>query len=363
VAEPGLHRDPAARHALAIPRRLGPALAAAFLVAACEPAPDTAELLELGGETMGTTYSVKVADLPPSLEPAELQRQIEALLEQVNAVMSTYRRDSELSCFNRARTREWFPVSGELVGVIDQAMAISEITGGAFDVTVGPLVNLFGFGPDLDIERSPTEAELDEVMQYVGYQHLHTRQMPPEIRKDDPRVTVDLSAIAKGYGVDRIAEHLEVAGIESYLVEIGGELRGRGRHPRGTPWRIGVETPVVGERSVFEVLNLRDIGVATSGDYRNYREVDGRLLSHIIDPVTGRPVEHQAVSVTVLDASTMRADALATALLVLGPDLGYRLAQARDIAALFVVKEQAGFDEHRTTRFNEHTLIEEPRDG
>jgi thiamine biosynthesis lipoprotein len=193
----------------------------------------------------------------------------------------------------------------------------------------------------------------------VGYQHLHTRREPPEIRKDDPRMSVDLSAIAKGYGVDRIAEHLEAAGIESYLVEIGGELRGRGRHPRGTFWRIGVETPSAGERSVFRIIALRDIGVATSGDYRNFRQVDGRRLSHVIDPATGLPVEHQAVSVTVLDRSTMRADALATALLVLGPDLGYRLAEARDIPAMFVVKDEAGFDDRRTPQFIEHAVTED----
>jgi thiamine biosynthesis lipoprotein len=340
-------------------------LAALCLVSACEQVEQsrTDAVLELSGSTMGTSYSVKVASLSAARGAEQLHRGIEAVLEDVNAHMSTYRPDSELSCFNRARTLAWFPVSGSLVEVIDEAMAVSELSGGAYDVTVGPLVNLWGFGPDFEVLESPTEEVLAKVRQYVGYRFLHTRQMPPEIRKDDPRVYVDLSSLAKGYGVDRVAEYLDTAGIGSYLVEIGGELRGKGRHPRGTPWRIGIETPSPGQRSVFAIVGLKDLSVATSGDYRNYREVDGRRLSHIIDPFSGRPIEHAAVSVTVLDPSAMRADALATALLVLGPDLGYRLAQAREIAAMFVVRKGAGFDDIRTPAFAAHTLSEETADG
>jgi thiamine biosynthesis lipoprotein len=355
-------------HAYAVPGRclrLWPALAALCLVSACEQVEQagTDAVLELSGSTMGTSYSVKVAGLPASGGAEQLHRGIEAVLEDVNAHMSTYRPDSELSCFNRAHTRAWFPVSGPLVEVIEEAQAVSALSAGAYDVTVGPLVNLWGFGPDFEVLHSPTEEELAEVRQYVGYRLLHTRQMPPEIRKDDPRIYVDLSSLAKGYGVDRVAEYLDIWGIGSYLVEIGGELRGKGLHPRGTPWRIGIETPSPGQRSVFAIIGLKDLSVATSGDYRNYREVDGRRLSHIIDPFTGRPIEHAAVSVTVLDPSAMRADALATALLVLGPDLGYRLAQAREIAAMFIVRKGAGFDDLETPAFAAHILSKETADG
>lgn len=347
------------------PCRLWLALVTLLLVSACERGEQTPSdaVLELSGSTMGTSYSVKIAQVPESRGAAQLRQEIEDVLEDVNAHMSTYRPDSELSCFNRARDVDWLPASESLVEVVDEALAISEMTDGAYDVTVGPLVNLWGFGPDFEVLDSPSEQELTEVRRHVGYKLLHTRQMPPEIRKDDPRVYVDLSSLAKGYGVDRVAEHLESAGVGSYLVEIGGELRGRGRHPRGTPWRIGIETPTPGERSVFSIIGLEDLSVATSGDYRNYREVDGRRLSHIIDPYSGRPIEHAAVSVTVLDPSAMRADALATALLVLGPELGYRLAEAREIAAMFIVKKGAGFDDLKTPAFAGHMLSEETADG
>lgn len=321
------------------------ALAALALLtlSGCGPKEHT---LDLVGRTMGTSWSVQVPRPPAGLDDAALYASITAVLAEVNERMSTYQADSELSRFNAAETTDWFPVSAELVRLADTALAVSTLTDGAFDVTVGPLVNLWGFGPEVKAEQLPTRAEIDAALARVGWDLLHTRAEPPALRKDRTDLYVDLSAIAKGHGVDRMAQVLEDAGITDYLVEIGGELRGRGRNAEGEPWRIAIERPDAGRRAVLRVLALTDLGMATSGDYRNFFELDGERYSHTIDPATGRPVDHQLASVTVLAKRCAEADAWATALLVLGPERGMTLANDRGLIALFV--ERFG-DELRVT--------------
>ena len=303
------------------------------------------ETLRMHGETMGTTWSVQVVEPPADLGRAVLESRIRARLDAVNAEMSTYDPDSELSRFNASASRDWFPVSVGLARVVALALEISELSGGAFDVTVGPLVNLWGFGPGAVRADLPSKDDVDEALARVGHEHLAVRSADPALRKAIAGLYVDLSAIAKGYGVDEVAGLLDAQGLTDYLVEIGGELRGRGLNAKGQPWRIAIERPDSGVREVFAVVPLRSLAMATSGDYRNFFEVDGQRYSHTIDPATGWPVRHRLASVTVLDARCARADALATALLVLGPDRGLALAERLGIPALLILREG---DDYRT---------------
>lgn len=298
---------------------------------------------------MGTSYSIKIVDLPAAIDSKILDRNIAQLLAEINGLMSTYQEDSELSCFNRSRSTHWIAVSSELVKVLAEAQKISRLSGGAFDVTVGPLVNLWGFGPSQHTDKIPSLRQVEAEKEKVNFKLLKVRNLPPALKKQRGDIYVDLSAIAKGYGVDRVAELLESQGIYNYLVDIGGEERIKGYGPEGIPWRIAIEQPVTGERKVERILELTAGAVATSGDYRNYFEQNGKRYSHIIVPSTGWPITHKLASVTVLTAMAMHADALATALLVLGPEQGFQLAEREQIAALFLIKTPEGFMEKATT--------------
>jgi len=334
------------------PLRCLAVIALGLVLAACGNAPH--RLLELTGDTMGTSFSVKVVDPPAQLHRDTLLALVNAELAGLVQHMSTYEPDSELSRFNLSRETDWIAASSELIEVLEEARQVSELTSGAFDVTVGPLVDLWGFGPEYTGDRIPTDAEIDTLLARVGYDNIEVRSDPPAIRKRNPGVHVDLSAIAKGYAVDRLALLLESHGISSYLVEIGGELRGHGQNQHGELWRIGIETPSAGERSVHAVIGIDNTGVATSGDYRNYFMHDGQRYSHTLDPRTGRPVVHALASVTVISPDTMRADAMATALMVLGPDAGYALADRTGLAACFIVRTADGFVDHQTAAFDRH---------
>ncbi|WP_082806059.1 FAD:protein FMN transferase [Marichromatium gracile] len=336
---------------LAPPRwRLLPTLLLGALLALAGCAQDDAPV-ELQGRTMGTHYSVKLYGLPDTLSAEQLQAQIDARLEQVNDLMSTYRPDSELSRFNASDSGDWFPVSLELAALVALAERISIFSIGAFDVTVGPAVNLWGFGPGQPPEQLPSDAQLAEVRERIGFPRLEYRLDPPALRKEKPGVYVDLSGIAKGHGVDQVAAVLEAAGVTDYLAEVGGELRASGTKPDATPWRIAIERPEPGVREVHRIVTLHDAAMATSGDYRNFYEHDGKLYSHTINPITARPVTHTLASVSVIAADCAQADALATALLVLGPEAGLALAEAHDIAAFFVVREGDGYSDRATSRF------------
>jgi thiamine biosynthesis lipoprotein len=312
------------------------------------------QVLALQGSTMGTSYSVQLVAPPAGLDTESLGQGIEAVLEEVNALMSTYRPDSELSRFNASASTDWFDCSAELIKVLAVALQVSDASDGAFDVTVGPLVNLWGFGPEVKPSELPGQAAIDAARARTGYRLLELRESPPALRKARPDLYVDLSAIAKGYGVDRVAELLEGQGIANALVEIGGELRAHGVNGQGEPWRIAVERPLAdGPRRVFRVVGLRDNGMATSGDYRNFFELDGKRYSHTIDPATGRPVQHPLVSVTVLDGEAMVADAWATALLVLGPERGLALAESLGLAALLVSRDGDALTARATAAFEQ----------
>ncbi|HFD79738.1 MAG TPA: FAD:protein FMN transferase [Gammaproteobacteria bacterium] len=312
------------------------------------------------GFTMGTSYSVRLAGLSAWFDLYALQRGVQRRLEEVDARMSTYRADSELSRFNRNPSTDWVPASPELVRVIAEAQRISALSDGAFDVTVAPLVDLWGFGPEPGEDRVPEEAAIRGALARVGYRKLHVRRQPPALKKDRGDLHVDLSAIAKGYAVDVVADYLSAQGVDDYLVEVGGEMRASGHKAGGQPWRIGIERPQPGQRSVYAVVALSDVAVATSGDYRNYFRQQGRLYSHTIDPRTGRPVSHHLASVTVLAASSMYADGMATALDVLGPGAGFELAEREGLVAFFIVRTEKGFEDRATRAFARYSLERRP---
>lgn len=331
-------------------RLVGTAFAlAALALAGCGRGADT--VWELTGSAMGTTYSVKLAQPERGLDLERLKADIETTLETLEQSMSTWRADSELSLFNRAVTTDWFDVSARLCSVVSSAQAMSRLTDGAFDVTVGPLVNLWGFGPDGMRDEPPPAERVDALSRAVGFERLHTDCERPALRKDVSALYVDLSAFAKGYAVDELGHLLESLSVTNYLVEVGGELRLRGVNGAGVPWAIAIETPARTARSVQTVVRLTDTCLATSGDYRNYFEHGGTFYSHTIDPRSGRPVAHSAASVTVLADEAASADALATALLVMGPDDGAAFAERHDIAALFVLRTEDGYTERQSARF------------
>ena len=284
------------------------------------------ELHEFTGITMGAAWSVLVnaEELPGSRQ--QLQSEINAILSRVNRQMSTYLPDSELSMINTAGSGNRIPLSPSLLEVLQAARGISRLTQGAFDVTAGPLVNLWGFGPEQGF-TVPGEEQVDAALRLVDYENLELDPEASTLKKAYNGIYIDLSAIAKGYGVDRISDHLDSLQLEDYLVEIGGEIRARGVNHKKKSWQIGIEQPVAGVRGVRQIIRLENTAMATSGDYRNYFEQDGIRYSHTIDPRTGRPVSHSLASVTVLHPSAMLADAWATGLLALGP--GTRLCDSR----------------------------------
>jgi thiamine biosynthesis lipoprotein len=324
------------------------ALACLALPAACgrQAAP-----VEISGLTMGTTYSVKLVTPNASLDTADIQSGIEAILADIDRCMSTYTDDSELSALNRNTSTGNIPISAELAAIISAALEISRFTHGAFDITVGPLVGLWGFGPEQAPPAIPPAERISQALARTGYHKLTLGTNPRWLNKSLPDLQLDLSGIAQGYAVDKIAAYLDGRGIENYMIEVGGEIKARGMKPGGTPWRIGIEKPVTDRRQVQWILRLDNMAMATSGDYRNYFEIDGKRYSHIIDPATGWPVAHDLVSVTVLGATAARADALATALMVMGPEGGVQFAGANDITAMFVIRNRDEFAERYTGSF------------
>lgn len=320
-------------------------LGLAFFVA-CSHAP---QQLAISGETMGSTYHVRYLSANPRHTPERVKEAVDAVLVQVNAQMSTYDPDSELSRFNSRLQTTPVVISRALEQVVRRALEIADESAGALDVTVGPLVNLWGFGPQARPQKIPTDAELTVARQRVGYQliTLANHQMSKQL----PELYIDLSTIAKGYGVDRVALLLEQLEIQNYLIEIGGEMRMKGSKPGAEPWRIAIEKPISTERSVQRVIELGDAAVATSGDYRNYYEHDGVRFSHIIDPHTGKPIQHNLVSVTVITDNCMDADAYATALTVMGPQRALEFAEQKQLAVVLITREADGFKELTSSAF------------
>lgn len=334
-----------------LPRRLCPAALAALLVlTGCDA--ERPPLYELSGATMGTRFSVKLAQPVDVEKRSELQRDIDGVLDTIEKAMSTYILQSDISRFNASPTTDWFAVSAITCNAVDVALDISHKTAGAFDVTVGPLVNLWGFGPERVRFEPPSDVDIHRALERVGYQRLHADCARPALKKDREDVYVDLSAYAKGLAVDKLANLLDAHDVRQYLVEIGGELRMRGAPVRDEPWAVAIEAPVEAGGSIGRVIRLTDKAMATSGDYRNYFQFDGKRYSHTIDPRNGLPTAHELASVSVVSDTAAMADAMATALLVLGPTEGYELAVREQIPAYFQLRTGGGFEERTTPAFN-----------
>jgi thiamine biosynthesis lipoprotein len=290
---------------------------------------------------MGTTYTVRIGNCAPVACERNIAPAIETRLQELENRFSHYQPDSELSRFNQHAATNWFPVSTELATLVQLAGDISQLSGGAFDITVAPAVNAWGFGPQNPMEidpQPPDDAAVLRAKQTIGYQQLAVQITPPALKKTTPALTLDMSAIAKGYAVDQLAYLLEAAGFENFLVEIGGELRTAGTRPDGQNWRIAIEPPDL-QRGIEFIVQPENNAVATSGDYRNYFEHHGIRYSHAINPANGRPVNDQLASVSVIAPSAAQADALATALMVMGTKSGMDLATRQNIAALFIERD------------------------
>ena len=326
------HRPTACRSAATV-------LCSVLATAACGhgPAPE-----RFAGPAMGTTYEVVIPQRPDAVSRQAVEAVIRGVLDEADRHLSGWNPSSEIAQFNAFGT-EWFPASTVLLETLDGAQAVSRASAGAFDVTVAPLVSAWGFGAAGRRDgMAPTGAEIAVLHASVGYGKLELRARPPALRKSDPRLRIDLDGVAPGYAVDRIAARLEALGVNDYLVELGGEVRARGHNASGRRWRVAVEAPVPGERRPYTLMELDGVGVSTSGDYRDYREVSGRRVSHTIDPRTGTPVAHRLASVTVVHSSVATADAWATALMVLGPEEGAQLAHRLGLAALFIERDASG---------------------
>jgi thiamine biosynthesis lipoprotein len=328
-------------------------LLAILLTACAEPQPQV-----LHGPAMGTTWSVHLGELPERADTATVETAVLAVLAEMDATLSTWNADSEISRLNRHAGSDWVPLSAPLYAVLDAARTVSARTDGVFDITVAPLITLWGFGAASDVAREPTARQIDAARSAVGMDKLALSVQPRAARKLAPGLELDVSGIAPGYAVDRIARALDALGYVNYLIEIGGEVRCRGRGPHGGPWRIAIERPSTGERAAQAIVVLDGLAISTSGDYRDYRIVGGRRISHTIDPRSGAPVDHALASVSVIHDSTMLADAYATALMVLGPQRGLELAERLRLPALFVERKGGAFAERATRSFARFRLAD-----
>ncbi len=331
-----------------MPHRLRTAGVAALLLilpamALCAP-----REFRLQGKTMGTTYTIKVV-VPAGIETDSLQTRIDDLLDGINRSMSTFIADSEISRFNRwSDVLRPFPVSDDFFEVMRVAGEIYRLTRGAWDGTVHPLIDLWGFGSSGPIDRVPSGQAIEQALQRVGFDNIEVSR--GHLRKRRPDVAIDLASIAKGHGVDRVARLLRHLGYGDFLVEIGGEVYAAGRRLDGKAWKVGINRPekTASFTAVYKVLTLQNRAMATSGDYRNYEEIDGRTYSHIIDPRTGYPVAHDVVSASVIAANCTLADGLATAMMVMNPSQGVALLnRLKDVEGLIISRRADGtFQDH-----------------
>jgi thiamine biosynthesis lipoprotein len=318
-------------------------LLASLLLAGCGE-----KIEEFGGPTMGSHYSLKYLAGDASPAPAALKVEVEALLAQVDQQMSTWRSDSDLSEFNRLPAGSCRVMPAALLELVRIGEQLSLDSGGAFDLTVSPLLDLWGFGPQSRAERVPTAGEIAAARVNVGHKYL---RIDGEQLCKDAAVQLDLGSIAAGYAVDLIAARLAEMGVHSYLLDVTGEIKALGLKPDGSAWRIAIEVPRDDLREAGQIVELDGLAVSTSGDYRNYFERDGRRYSHTLDPQSGAPIEHRLASVTVVDPSALRADGLSTLLMVLGPERGEAFAEGAGIAALFITRSDDGFVSHATAQF------------
>lgn len=328
---------------------LKPALVAALVAAALAGCSHSGKVESFGGPTMGSTYSIKYVTTESSPDAAVLQQGVEAILAEVDQQVSTYRPDSLIAQFNAAPAGTCQDMPPAVLDLVSRGEQLSVQSDGAYDMTLMPLLSVWGFGPGARSEHAPDAAAIEQARQQVGHQYLHVRDN--QLCKD-VALQVDFNSIAAGHAVDRIADWLLSQGISSYLVEATGEVKAAGHKPDGSSWRIAIEAPLSGERVAQKILALDGLGISTSGDYRNYYEEDGRRYSHTIDPRTAAPISHKLAAVTVVHPQATEADGLSTLLMVLGPEQGEAFARSHELAAFFVTRDGEEFVTHSTPAFD-----------
>lgn len=320
-----------------------------ILLAGCS---DSSVTLSLSGPTMGTTYNITIVDEEMELEPADIAHEVANMLAEVNQVASTYIDDSELMRFNRADIGVAVSLSQPLFDMFRLSAEIHSLSQGAFDVTVGPIVNLWGFGRDIR-SQAPEEEAIQQALAKVGFEHIVLNEETKTATKQQP-LEVDLSAIAKGYAVDVLADYMDSLHINNYLVEIGGEIRVKGQNPDGKDWRIGIESPEPQVREPVVTVSISNAALATSGDYRNFIVDGGVRYSHTLDPRTGRPITHNIASLTVIDPKSARADGLATGLNVLGYELALEICEQQHLACFFILHSGKSFEQAYSSEFAQY---------
>lgn len=301
---------------------------------------------------MGTFWRISLAGVAPERK-ASLQKAVQQQLDEDERQLSTWKNDSVLSRFNQYRGSDPQPVSENMADIVSLSLRIGRKTAGAMDITVGPLVNMWGFGPDKQPLKEPTQAQIDAAKALTGLQHLRVIQKAEGayLQKDLPGLYVDLSTVGEGFATDHLARLMEKEGINSYLVSVGGAVLTRGKNAQGQPWKVAIQKPTDRENAVQAVVDLQGHGISTSGSYRNYYELNGKRISHVIDPVTGRPIQHKLVSATVIATTALEADGWDTGLMVLGEEKAKALALRENLAVYLIEKQGEGFSSWMSPQF------------
>lgn len=313
----------------------------------------------LEGKTMGTFWRVSVVDISPQ-QAQSLRQKIQTQLDADDHLMSTWKDDSALMRFNHSTSTAPWPVSAAMADIVTTSLRVGEKTEGAMDITVGPLVNLWGFGPDKQPVKTPGQAQIDAAKARTGLAHLTVINRAGEqfLQKDLPDLFVDLSTVGEGYAADHLARLMEQEGIARYLVSVGGALASRGMNAQGQPWRVAIQKPTDRENVAQAVVDINGHGISTSGSYRNYYELDGKRISHIIDPRSGRPIQHALVSVTVIAPTALEADAWDTGLMVLGTEQAKEVVTREGLAVFMIIKDGDGFRSWMSPQFSAFLLSE-----
>ncbi|UXY12490.1 FAD:protein FMN transferase ApbE [Kosakonia sp. ML.JS2a] len=333
-------------------------MAALLLLAGCDNG-EQAKPTVLEGKTMGTWWRVSVVDINTQQAQA-LQQKIQAQLDGDDHLLSTWKNDSALMRFNHATSTAPWPVSAAMADIVTTSLRVGEKTDGAMDITVGPLVNLWGFGPDKQPVKTPEQAQIDAAKARTGLAHLMVINRAGEqfLQKDLPDLFVDLSTVGEGYAADHLARLMEQEGIARYLVSVGGALASRGMNAQGQPWRVAIQKPTDRENAAQAVVDINGHGISTSGSYRNYYELDGKRISHIIDPRSGRPIQHALVSVTVIAPTALEADAWDTGLMVLGTEQAKEVVKREGLAVFMIIKQGEGFTTWMSPQFSAFLISE-----
>lgn len=334
------------------------ALLLAFMLAGCKESvmpENKAHVLQ--GKTMGTVWRVSMTGVDQT-RAEKIRTMIEQQLSQDDQELSTWKSDSVLSRFNQYRGTAPQPVSENMADIIIQSLRIGEKTHGAMDITVGPLVNLWGFGPQQQPVKTPSARQVQIAKSQTGLQHLTVIQKHsgPLLQKTLPELYVDLSTVGEGFATDHLARLMEQLGISNYLVSVGGAVLTRGLNAQGKPWRVAIQKPTDRENVVEARVDLQGHGISTAGNYRNYYELEGKRISHIIDPSNGQPITHKLVSATVIATTALEADAWDTGLMVLGPEKARQVALKENLAVYLITKDEQGFRHWMSPQFSAFIL-------